>query len=466
MQQVPELVKDGLHLAVSQQRGLVADRRRQISADQAEMRAHAGNPRQEGVHPGPAALVLARVEIGVERAQLRSIRFIADGVVAHLRIPGRKAGFLLDRDPEDPAKNGEHAVHYFLEREIRAQRFFIEIVQRGALLFGVVGDIPGLNLRRIRSFDAAPEFLQASILADKMRFRLRAQIFQELLRARAGVRHAIVDDQVGEIGEAEKLRLFPPQLQNPRDDPAIVEIARSWPGSRRRDTAAAGCSSRRGRSSPACSSGPCRVNRQPGFSFDSALCRAAATALGGSPASLASSSITSSKALVESSTFSEKRVVSLLSSTSISASRTFPGRIEFGALAAEVVERFLQKPGARSSEMGRLFRRGVILQGLPKTFMHQDAGCKRADRRLHGVDARAKLRVGGHRFQVLDDPHRVFQALGDGFVSQHDILEGGRHRAIRQGFQLFLRIDQQFCDGRFDLFRPDPVEGDAELDFK
>ena len=70
-EQVAELVEERLHLAVREQRGLAADGRAQVAADQAEVRSvpaarHAGD---EVVHPGAAALLLAREQVGVERAE-------------------------------------------------------------------------------------------------------------------------------------------------------------------------------------------------------------------------------------------------------------------------------------------------------------------------------------------------------------------------------------------------------------
>jgi hypothetical protein len=114
------------------------------------------------------------------------------------------------------------------------------------------------------------------------------------------------------------------------------------------------------------------VNRQPGFSFDSALCLAAATALGGSPASFASSSIMSSKALVEIEHVFRKSRRQLAELHVDFGQPHLPRRIELRALTAEVIERFLQESGARSGEMSPLIGCGVILQGLPKTFMHQE----------------------------------------------------------------------------------------------
>jgi hypothetical protein len=52
------------------------------------------------------------------------------------------------------------------------------------------------------------------------------------------------------------------------------------------------------------------------------------------------------------------------------------------------------------------------------------------------------------------------------FESQQYVLEGGLDRSIGQSLQLFLRVDQQFGDGRFDMFRLNLVERDLELDFE
>ena len=43
------------------------------------------------------------------------------------------------------------------------------------------------------------------------------------------MRHAIVDHQVGEIGEAQQPRLFPAQFQNSRYDLAIIELTGCGP---------------------------------------------------------------------------------------------------------------------------------------------------------------------------------------------------------------------------------------------
>src|ERR1700759_1985991 len=89
MQQMPELVENRFDLPVRQQRGLVADRRRKIAADQSQVRLESvsgGAAGQQAVHPGAAALVLSRIPIGVESAEKRSV-FVVDVVKLDVLVP-------------------------------------------------------------------------------------------------------------------------------------------------------------------------------------------------------------------------------------------------------------------------------------------------------------------------------------------------------------------------------------------
>src|SRR5450432_763041 len=108
MQQVAELVEDRLHLAMRQQGWFVAHRRRQISADQAQVRLDVRQAREKGVHPGAAALIFTRIKIGVEGPNDRSPRFVANRVIAYLWIPDRHTGFGRNHNSEYTAEDGEH----------------------------------------------------------------------------------------------------------------------------------------------------------------------------------------------------------------------------------------------------------------------------------------------------------------------------------------------------------------------
>ncbi len=210
MQQVAELVKDGLHFAMRQQRGLAVHGRRQIAADQAQMRLALGRVAgDQRVHPGAAALVFARKPVGVEGAEI-GCRAVAAIVVhrvgAHVRIPRRARRFpprrgcpargrkyRTFRSPHVPAENTGAAP---LHRNRRARRAAsppnsrcprAEVVQDGRM----------------------PANASSSWFSSRKRGSVFcAQIVEKALRARAGVRHAVVQHQIGEIAEAQQLRLF------------------------------------------------------------------------------------------------------------------------------------------------------------------------------------------------------------------------------------------------------------------
>ena len=70
VQQMAEFMENGFHFAMSQQRRRVADRRRQVPANQTQVRlAFIRIAGDERIHPGAAALVFARKPIGVEAAE-------------------------------------------------------------------------------------------------------------------------------------------------------------------------------------------------------------------------------------------------------------------------------------------------------------------------------------------------------------------------------------------------------------
>ena len=53
---------------------------------------------------------------------------------------------------------------------------------------------------------------------------LALQIFEEAQRALAGVGHAVFEHEVGEIAEAEQLRLLAAQLEDAREQRAVVAL--------------------------------------------------------------------------------------------------------------------------------------------------------------------------------------------------------------------------------------------------
>src|SRR5689334_17591347 len=107
MQQMPELVEDSLHFAVGKKRRLAFDRRRQIAADQTQVRFESLRrkmAREKRIHPRPAPLVLARIPVRIERAQCRSVR-VENRIILRLRIPNRHAVLLYYLDSVEASDN-------------------------------------------------------------------------------------------------------------------------------------------------------------------------------------------------------------------------------------------------------------------------------------------------------------------------------------------------------------------------
>ncbi len=128
-------------------------------------------------------------------------------------------------------------------------------------------------------------------------------------------------------------------------------------------------------------------------SSTSALCRAASIALGGRPASFASSVITSSNALVESRTFSENFVVSFVSSTSISASRFLPRRSSSAPWRRNESSVFVRKRSFGSAQQLRLRRCRIRLQLVPQPLVQRNLRIECAGFGLHRIPCGAQFRA-------------------------------------------------------------------------
>ena len=93
--QVAELVKEGLHFAMGEKRGLASHRRRDVRAKEAQMRFR-GHACQEPLHPRATPLALAREDIDVERT--RHLTLVVDEAVsAHRVVPNGHVVGRLDR---------------------------------------------------------------------------------------------------------------------------------------------------------------------------------------------------------------------------------------------------------------------------------------------------------------------------------------------------------------------------------
>src|SRR5882724_5060946 len=150
VQQVPEFVEQGLHVTVQQQGRLAARRWARIEAKHSQiwLRRYGG---EQAVHPRPAALVLARIEIDVERTE-RDLGFVRDAVGAYFRIPHWDSGDGLDVHAVQTLGQREGPFDRELGRKVGSQLFFVEREARLAQLLGIVGYVPRLERRRVLTF--------------------------------------------------------------------------------------------------------------------------------------------------------------------------------------------------------------------------------------------------------------------------------------------------------------------------
>src|SRR5690606_4472174 len=131
-------------------------------------------------------------------------------------------------DLEEPR---EHAVGL----EVRAERLLVEVVEREALLLGPVAHVPGLHRARGLALDLLAERLELLLLALERGAGLVLELGDEARRVGAGLRHAVLEHEVGEVAVAEQLRLLAPQLEDAQQVAAVVvastvELARARAG--------------------------------------------------------------------------------------------------------------------------------------------------------------------------------------------------------------------------------------------
>src|SRR5687768_582298 len=124
MQEVAKFVEDGFNLAMGEERRLASDRRGKVAADQSEVRAKligGGAAGDQGIHPGAAALILAGIPVGVEAPEEHTV-FVADVVIAHLRIPYRNVPFLGDVNSVQAVYETEQTLSHFFQWEVGTER--------------------------------------------------------------------------------------------------------------------------------------------------------------------------------------------------------------------------------------------------------------------------------------------------------------------------------------------------------
>ena len=143
-----------------------------------------------------------------------------------------------------------------------------------------------------------------------------------------------------------------------------------------------------------------------------------------------------------------------------------PGRVEFGAMAAEGVECLLQEAPPFALERLRLGGAGEGLDGCPKPPMQGNAAVKGADFRLHGIEGGAELGVSSHGFQVPHHCHGAVQRFAEGIEGAQGVCKGAASGSGRgfaaQDLQALPGGAQQLAHRGLDMLGADAVEGHAK----
>jgi len=216
VEQVAELVEDGLDLAVREQGGLALHRRGHVAAHQADVRlaGPAGDRRQAGaqrVHPRAAALRLARVPVGEEAAAQAAVP-VEHLEVPHLGVPRlggprrggaarleEAGGPAFDADAEEALAEPEHAVDHAVHREVRPQHLVVEVELGLAPAFGPEGGVPRFEWFGGHAEPVGPPPAQIGLLAGEGGLDAVVQAFDEAEGGLAVLGHAALEHEVGEI---------------------------------------------------------------------------------------------------------------------------------------------------------------------------------------------------------------------------------------------------------------------------
>ncbi len=125
------------------------------------------------IHPRPAALVLAGVQVEVEAAA-QFVVLVEQIEETHIRVVDIHISTLFRGDAINALNHFEQAVNRFVLREIRAELLVANAVQVLFLFFAIVSDIPRLKLIHAKfSFGKGAQLCQ-------LFFTLRAGTFCQI----------------------------------------------------------------------------------------------------------------------------------------------------------------------------------------------------------------------------------------------------------------------------------------------
>ncbi len=445
---------------MGEQGGLDADGRREFAADATGMGLEAGgslDARDESFHPRTVALALARIPVGVEGTEKQPVT-VAHFVAADIGMP---QGHALEARHFDPVKllhDGEHAVDHALSGEVGAELFFVEIVERTALLFRPVANVPGLQFLPGEGF-------QCRIFLCKEGLGLFLQIFHELHGSGAFVGHAVVQDEVGKIGKTEEGGFLFAEVEDLGDERAVVASGLGGAGGEGAvhffaDGPVVEISEHRnvaGRLQGEAPTGKV-------FCFGG-LTACGARALG----------TTRELLLIGGDQFERvggiENVFGIfggdLRQLDVDFGETLlTGFVEIRTMATERIERFGEETETRAGECLRLIRLSEAFELLPQAVIQGDARIELAGFAFHGVPGGAEFGTGIHRLEVAHYAEGIIQHLGGAFEGQHSVLVGAGRGIVNDGVDVGLGALQEFAHAGFNVFSADLIERDLEADLE
>ena len=149
VQAVTELVEEGDHFVVSEQRRFTIYRAVEVTSqirDRFLQRTISFTHLAYAViHPRPAALVFTGIQIEVE-ATAQFVIFVIQFEETYIRMPDINIFTLFSGDAVNTLNHFKQAVNRFVFREVRTQLFVTDAVEVLFLFFAVVSDIPRLQL--------------------------------------------------------------------------------------------------------------------------------------------------------------------------------------------------------------------------------------------------------------------------------------------------------------------------------
>src|SRR5688572_7305867 len=350
----------------------------------------------------------------------------------------------------------EDSFEYALSGEVRPQLLFVEVVERFALLFCVVRDIPGFERGNVIALELVTERQKLRLLALEGSGREGTQSLDELRGLLARTGHTVLRHQIGEMVEAEQASACLAKLQNARDD---REVLLAWQVR------------------------PTLIEREPDLPPEFAVVRvvehgndrgrleakevsALATSLGSLTCRSHGGGWQATEAgLVDEELEGVGGVEDVLGETrrleaefAVDAFELrLAGGIEPCAMAAKVVQRLLHE-ALRDGVFLTCSRGRVIgFERAVERCVECDARPERADVWKNGVVGLPQFRGRLGRFEVFDHPHGQLEAFGGSFEGTEGYLVAIA-RAGTDGVQRLSRLPEQDGDARHDGLGFDAIE--------